>query len=73
MIILARTGRNPVLSASTKIDFILNGELADRLEEYIRRGYFATKPEAVRQALRHLFTDIDEKELQRARLRMMEK
>jgi len=68
---LARTGRNPALSASTKIDFILNGELADRLEKYIRRGYFATKPEAVRQALRHLFDEMEERDFHRARRQMM--
>ena len=52
----------------TKIDFQLTGELAQRLQDYIRRGYFSSKPEIVRQALRQLFASIDETEYQRARL-----
>jgi len=60
-------GRN-----SVKIDFMLSGELAQRLCECLDKGYFATKPEAVRQALRHMFAEIDEKEFRRARLRMIE-
>ena len=60
-------------SNSVKIDFSLSGELAQRLQEYINRGFFSTKPEAVRQALRYLFSDIVEKEFQRARLKMLEK
>lgn len=46
----------------------LSGELVQRMEEYISRGLFTSKPELIRAALRQLFYDLDEKELQRSRL-----
>lgn len=60
------------IQASTKIDFELTGELAYRLNIYLDKGYFATKPEAVRQALRVLFDEIDEKEFQRLRMETLQ-
>ena len=50
------------------INFELSGRLAQRMEEYLSRGLFTSKPELIRAALRQLFYDLDEKELQRSRL-----
>jgi Arc/MetJ-type ribon-helix-helix transcriptional regulator len=59
------------ISLKTKIDFMLSGELAKKVIEYIERGYFASKPEVVRQALRHLFDEIEDNDLRSARLRSL--
>jgi Arc/MetJ-type ribon-helix-helix transcriptional regulator len=56
------------MKTKIKIDFELSGELAQRMEEYLSRGLFKSKPELIRAALRQLFYDLDEKELQRSRL-----
>jgi Arc/MetJ-type ribon-helix-helix transcriptional regulator len=58
---------------STRIDFDLTGELARRLEEIIQRGIVGSKPEAIRQALTEYFNRLDEQQLRRARLRLLEK
>jgi len=51
-----------------RINFELSGELPQRMEEYISRELFTSKPELIRATLRQLFYDLDEKELQRSRL-----
>jgi len=58
---------------STRIDFDLTGELARRLDEIIQRGVVGSKPEAIRQALTEYFNKLDEQQLRRARLRLLEK
>ena len=58
---------------STKIDFDLTGELARRLDEIIQRGIVGSKPEAIRQALNEYFNRLDEQQLRRARLRLLER
>ena len=58
---------------STRIDFDLTGELARRLDETIQRGIVGSKPEAIRQALTEYFNRLDEQQLRRARLRLLEK
>jgi metal-responsive CopG/Arc/MetJ family transcriptional regulator len=58
---------------STRIDFDLVGELARRLDEIIQRGIVGSKPEAIRQALIEYFNRLDEQQLRRARLRLLEK
>jgi metal-responsive CopG/Arc/MetJ family transcriptional regulator len=58
---------------STRIDFDLMGELARRLDEIIQRGIVGSKPEAIRQALTEYFNKLDEQQLRRARLRLLEK
>jgi Arc/MetJ-type ribon-helix-helix transcriptional regulator len=57
---------------STRIDFDLTGELARRLDEVIQRGVVGSKPEAIRQALTEYFNKLDEQQLRRARLRLLE-
>jgi len=54
-----------------KIDMEIKDDLADRLQEVMRKGYFASKPEAIRQSLRLLLDTIDKKELQRKRLEII--
>jgi Arc/MetJ-type ribon-helix-helix transcriptional regulator len=63
----------PVRNSESKvrINFELSGELAQQMEEYIKRGLFTSKPELIRTALRQLFYDLDEKELQRSRIATM--
>ena len=51
--------------SSTRIDFVLNGDLANIMKSHIKHGHFKTKPEIVRQALRLLFTQLEKQELQR--------
>ena len=58
---------------STRIDFDLTGELARRLDDIIQRGFVGSKPEAIRQALTEYFNKLDEQQLRRARLRLLEK
>jgi metal-responsive CopG/Arc/MetJ family transcriptional regulator len=58
---------------STRIDFDLIGELARRLDEIVQRGIVGSKPEAIRQALIEYFNRLDEQQLRRARLRLLEK
>jgi len=58
---------------STRIDFDLVGKLARRLDEIIQRGIVGSKPEAIRQALIEYFNRLDEQQLRRARLRLLEK
>jgi Arc/MetJ-type ribon-helix-helix transcriptional regulator len=58
-------------AVKTKIDFVIEGELAEKLEAYVERGLFASKPEVVRDELRHLFEHLEEVDLQRARKEMM--
>jgi len=58
---------------STRIDFDLTGELARRLDDIIQRGVVGSKPEAIRQALSEYFNKLDEQQLRRARLRLLEK
>ena len=58
---------------STRIDFDLTGELARRLDDIIQRGIVGSKPEAIRQALTEYFNKLDEQQLRRARLRLLEK
>jgi hypothetical protein len=58
---------------STRIDFDLTDELARRLDEIIQRGVVGSKPEAIRQALTEYFNKLDEQQLRRARLRLLEK
>lgn len=55
----------------TKIDFILSGELAQQLQEYLNRGLYHSKPEIVRDALRKLFSELEEREYRRARMNLM--
>jgi Arc/MetJ-type ribon-helix-helix transcriptional regulator len=57
---------------STRIDFDLTGELARRLDDVVQRGIVGSKPEAVRQALSDYFNKLDEQQLRRARLRLLE-
>jgi Arc/MetJ-type ribon-helix-helix transcriptional regulator len=38
------------------------------MEEYISSGLYTRKPELIRAALRQLFYDLDERELQRLRI-----
>ncbi len=64
--------KNRNLDHSTKIDFLLYGFLAERTNYYIKKGYFSSKPEIIRQALRNLFNEIEENELRSARLRRLE-
>ena len=59
-------------SEKQKIDFMLSGFLAERTTYYLTTGYFSSKPEMVRQALRSLFNEIAENELRSARLRRLE-
>lgn len=54
-----------------KIDMEIKDDLADRLQEAMKKGYFASKPEAIRQSLRLLLDTIDKKELQRKRLEII--
>jgi len=54
-----------------KIDLEIKDDLAYRLQEAMKKGYFASKPEAIRQSLRLLLDAIDEKELQKKRLEMI--
>ena len=56
---------------STRIDFDLTRELAKRLDEIIQRGIVGSKPEAIRQALMEYFNKLDEQQLRRARLRLL--
>lgn len=49
----------------------IKDDLADRLQEAMKKGYFASKPEAIRQSLRLLLDTIDKKELQRKRLEII--
>ena len=58
---------------STRIDFDLTGELARRLDELIQRSVVGSKPEAIRQALTEYFNKLDEQQLRRARLKLLEK
>ena len=58
---------------TTRIDFDLMGELARRLDEIIQRGIVGSKPEAIRQALTEYFNKLDEQQLRRVRLRLLEK
>lgn len=58
---------------STRIDFDLTGELARRLDEIIQRGIVGSKPEVIRQALTDYFNKLDERQLRKARLRLLEK
>ena len=58
---------------STRIDFDLVGELARRLDDVIQRGIVGSKPEAIRQALTEYFKKLDEQQLRRARLRVLER
>ena len=60
-----------VRQESVKIDFVLKGELAQSMEDLIRRGLFSSKPEVVRAALRMLFNNIEETDLNRQRLHMI--
>jgi Arc/MetJ-type ribon-helix-helix transcriptional regulator len=53
------------------IDFVLEGELAETLLSYVERGMYASKPEVIRDALRHLFEHLEEVDLQMARRAMM--
>ena len=56
----------------TKIDFELSGELARKLKEYLDKGLFESKPEVVRDALRHLFEHLEEVDLN-ARREMLDR
>jgi Arc/MetJ-type ribon-helix-helix transcriptional regulator len=56
----------------TKIDFELEGELAEKLEAYVSRGLYSSKPEVIRDALRHLFQTLEKIDLINARKRMIE-
>ena len=67
-ILTSRTSEN---TFSLKIDLELKDDLAYRLREAMTKGYFASKPEAIRQAVRLLLDTIDKKELQRKRLELM--
>jgi len=64
-------GYNDYPRVDTKIDFVLSGELAQQLEEYINRGLYSSKPEIVRDALRQLFLSLEERDFQRARMNMI--
>jgi metal-responsive CopG/Arc/MetJ family transcriptional regulator len=63
----------PIDCYSTRIDFDLTGELARRLDEIIQTGIVGSKPEAIRQALMEYFNKLDEQQLRRARLKLLEK
>ncbi|MCJ7634424.1 ribbon-helix-helix domain-containing protein [Candidatus Bathyarchaeota archaeon] len=56
----------------TKIDFELEGELAEKLECYVSRGLYSSKPEVIRDALRHLFQNLEKIDLINARTKMIE-
>jgi len=58
-------------NTKVKIALEISGELAQTLEEYINRGLFTSKPEIVRAALRCLFDDLKERDLLKARLKMI--
>jgi len=58
---------------STRINFDLTRELARRLDEIIQGGVVGSKPEAILQALTEYFNRLDERQLRRARLRLLEK
>jgi Arc/MetJ-type ribon-helix-helix transcriptional regulator len=63
----------PIDRYTTRIHFDLTGELARRLDEIIQRGIVGSKPEAIRQALMDYFSKLDEQQLRRARLKLLEK
>ena len=65
-------GYNDYPRVDTKIDFVLSGELAQQLEEYINRGLYSSKPEIVRDALRQLFLNLEQRDYQRARMNMIQ-
>jgi hypothetical protein len=60
-------------STKVKIDFELTGEIALRFEEVLDTGYFSSKPEFVKYALRQFFIENDENELRRARLKLLKR
>jgi len=60
-----------VKQSQMSIDLTISGDLAERLQELLSTGCFSSKPEVIREALRHLFADLDEIELQRRRLKML--
>jgi hypothetical protein len=51
----------------------VTGELARRLDDVIQRGIVGSKPEAIRQALIEYFNKLDEQQLRRARLKLLER
>ena len=54
-----------------EISFQLSGELAEKLDNYIQRGLFKNKPEAIRDALRYLFDELGETDFQRTRMKLI--
>lgn len=54
-----------------EISFQLSGEFEEKLDNYLQRGLFKNKPETVRDALRHLFDQIDESDFQRVRMNLI--
>ncbi len=58
---------------SSRIDFDLRGQLAQRLDDVVRGGLVDTKSEAVRQGLLLFFARLDEMELQRRRVELLGK
>lgn len=60
--------RQPVI----RIECTITGDLAQQAISVLSSGYFTTKPELVRQALRLLFAQLDEKQLQRKRLELLD-
>jgi Arc/MetJ-type ribon-helix-helix transcriptional regulator len=55
------------------LDNQLGAALARRLDEIVQRGIVGSKPEAIRQALTEYFNRLDEQQLRRARLRLLER
>jgi hypothetical protein len=70
-----------IAEAIQRTDSLLEGgshvnplaERIRRLDEIIERGVVGSKPEAIRQALTEYFNKLDEQQLRRARLRLLEK
>jgi Arc/MetJ-type ribon-helix-helix transcriptional regulator len=50
---------------------VLFGELVLKLNEYINRGLFKSKPELIRAGLRELFNNLEKKDMRNTRLKMM--
>ena len=57
---------------SLKIELTLTGDLLIQTKYLLDQGYYTSKPEIIRQALRNLFSQITEQELQKRRLQLLE-
>ena len=58
--------------AELRVEMTLEGELAEQVRSYISKGYFQTRPELIRAALRSLFKEINETDLTKARREKLE-